>query len=96
MFGRWGYFVRGQLFACFPLRPQERDLWVRLPSADQSRALRQGGVRAHRRFSRRGWIEVDVETPRDVDRALSWLRIAHAAARARPAGDPGQETDKIG
>jgi hypothetical protein len=90
MFGRWGYFVRGRLFACFPLRAQEHDLWVRLPLAQQARALAQAGVRPHRRFARRGWVEFDVESPRDVERALRWLRHAHDAARA---GGPDDEED---
>jgi len=30
MFGRWGYFVGTRLFACFPLRAKDADLWVRL------------------------------------------------------------------
>jgi Luciferase len=91
MFGRWGYFVRGQLFACFPLRPQERDLWVRLPLAQQSRALAEAGVRPHRRFGRQGWIEMEIETERDVDRALRWLRQAHSAALARAARASDEE-----
>lgn len=93
MFGRWGYFARGQLFACFPLRPRERDLWVRLSPDDQARALAQDGVRPHRRFGRRGWIEMEVETARDVDRALRWLRRAHAAALARPPGASAEDDD---
>jgi hypothetical protein len=93
MFGRWGYFVRSQLFACFPLRPQERDLWVRLPLARQAKALGQEGVRPHRRFGRQGWIEIDIETARDVERALPWLRHAHAAALGRAGRAPDEEDD---
>ena len=81
MFGRWGYFVGETLFACFPLREKERDLWVRLSPADQARALGDARVRRHRRFARRGWIELDVEGPEDRGRALRWLRSAHATAR---------------
>ena len=80
MFGRWGYFAGEQLFACFPLRDKDRDLWVRLAAADQARALREPGVRPHRRFARRGWIELTIEDEPDVARALRWLRRAHAAA----------------
>ncbi len=80
MFGRWGYFVGETLFACFPLREKERDLWIRLAPADQVRALREGGARPHRRFARRGWVELDVLEPGDVTRALRWLRRAHAAS----------------
>jgi len=78
MFGRWGYFVGETLFACFPLREKERDLWLRLSPADQARALADARIRPHRRFARRGWIEVDIEGPDDVERALRWLRCAHA------------------
>jgi Family of unknown function (DUF5519) len=80
MFGRWGYFAGDQLFACFPLRDKDRDLWVRLGSADQARALREPGVRPHRRFARRGWIELTIEAEPDLAGALRWLRRAHAAA----------------
>jgi predicted DNA-binding protein (MmcQ/YjbR family) len=79
MFGRWGYFAGEQLFACFPLRDKDRDLWVRLSAEDQARALREPGVRPHRRFARRGWIELTLEDEDDVARALRWLRRAHAA-----------------
>ena len=79
MFGRWGYFVGETLFACFPLRAQERDLWIRLSPADQTRALGEARIRPHRRFARRGWVELDIESPEEVGRALHWLRRAHAA-----------------
>src|SRR5499425_503264 len=55
MFGRWGYFVGDRLFACFPLRDKDHDLWIRLSPAEQARALREAGVRPHRRFAQRGW-----------------------------------------
>jgi luciferase-like monooxygenase len=87
MFGRWGYFVGARLFACFPLREQDRDLWIRLSREDQARALREEGVRPHRRFGARGWIEVDIEEPRDLARALRWLRRAHADA------EPGSDDE---
>ena len=77
MFGRWGYFMGEQLFACFPLREKEHDLWVRLSPADQARALREPGLRPHRRFASRGWIEMDVETPDQVSHALRLLRRAY-------------------
>ncbi len=80
MFGRWGYFVGPRLFACFPLRDRDRDLWIRLAPADQARALREPGVRPHRRFAGRGWIELVIESDADVPRALGWLRRARAAA----------------
>ena len=79
MFGRWGYFVGERLFACFPVAGREHDLWIHLGLADQARALRESGVRPHRRFARRGWIELDVTTDDDVTRALVWLHRARAA-----------------
>jgi len=87
MFGRWGYFVGARLFACFPLREKDHDLWVRLVPRDQRRALAQGTARPHRRFARRGWVEVDVATEADVPNALGWLRRAHAAALAATPED---------
>ena len=57
MFGRWGYFVGQELFGCFPLHERERDLWIHLAHEDQARALRESGVRPHRRFARKGWID---------------------------------------
>jgi hypothetical protein len=85
MFGRWGYFVGETLFGCFPLREQERDLWVRLADGDQARALSDPRIRPHRRFSKKGWVELDVEGIEDMDRALRWLRRAHAVVTRRPA-----------
>jgi hypothetical protein len=88
MFGRWGYFLGEQLFACFPLREKERDLWIRLSPADQARALKDTGLRPHRRFASRGWIEMDVASPEDVGHALRWLRRAyHHAERWQAKGD---------
>jgi hypothetical protein len=94
MFGRWGYFVGDRLFACFPLREKDHDLWVRLSPGDQARALREPGVRPHRRFARRGWVELDVLEPADVGRALRWLRRAHAAGGA--SGDDELGTPPAG
>src|SRR5207247_2276467 len=60
MFGRWGYFVGETLFACFPIREKEHDLWIRLRPDEQRRAL-AAGARPHRRFRSeerrvgRGW-----------------------------------------
>jgi hypothetical protein len=86
MFGRWGYFAGARLFACFPLRANDSDLWIRLTRADQARALGETGVRPHRRFASRGWIELDVRTETDVAQALRWLRRARAVSDAE-AGD---------
>lgn len=90
MFGRWGYFAGDLLFACFPLREKERDLWVRLSPDDQTRALRDAGVRPHRRFARKGWVEIDLEGPDDVVSALRWLRRAYMAATA---AEPEEDHD---
>lgn len=80
MFGRWGYFVGPRLFACFPLRVKDRDLWLRLSPEDQKRAQALG-LSPHRRLAATGWVECTVETPRDVGRALRWLRRAYETAR---------------
>jgi len=88
MFGRWGYFVGARLFACFPLRAKQRDLWIRLSDQDQARALHDARIRPHRRFARRGWVELDVAGPAEVGLALRWLRRAWAAA----AADESEET----
>jgi Family of unknown function (DUF5519) len=87
MFGRWGYFAGGRLFACFPLREQDHDLWIRLSPTDAARAVHEDAARPHRRFARRGWIEVTIETEEDVVRALRWLRRVHAAAAGRGEDD---------
>jgi hypothetical protein len=87
MFGRWGYFRNEVLFACFPLREQESDLWIRLPLDVQSRALADTRVRPHRRFGRRGWVEMDVRDPADLGLALHWLRRAYVAALPGAADD---------
>ena len=88
MFGRWGYFVGSQLFACYPIRTKDHDLWLRLSTADQERALRAGIVRPHRRFAARGWVECDVAEPDELSRALKWLHRAHELAmRERSAED---------
>jgi Family of unknown function (DUF5519) len=81
MFGRWGYFVGDDMFACYPLRPKDHDLWVRLPRTDQERALAGAEVRPHRRFAGRGWIECDITEPGELPRALKWLRRGYEAAR---------------
>ena len=87
MFGRWGYFAGARLFACFPVRAKDSDLWIRLARADQVRALREDGVRPHRRFAARGWIELDVRTDTDVPNALRWLRRARAASGTGTGAD---------
>jgi hypothetical protein len=92
MFGRWGYFVGETLFACFPVREKEHDLWIRLTAEDQARALGDARIRPHRRFARKGWIELDVDGAEALDPALRWLRRAYAtAARGAPGEvEPGR------
>jgi len=81
MFGRWGYFAGDHLFGCYPLRAKDHDLWIRLAARDQARALASPGIRPHRRFASRGWVECDVTEPREVPRAIRWLRCAYEQAR---------------
>jgi hypothetical protein len=88
MFGRFGYFVGEQLFACYPIRPRDHDLWVRLSRGDQARALATPGVRPHRRFAGRGWIEYDVEDPETVYGAIRWLRRGYELATRTPPDEP--------
>jgi hypothetical protein len=96
MFGRWAYLHGERLFGCFPLREREHDLWIRLSPADQARALREAGVRPHRRFAGRGWVELVIESEVDVPRALGWLRRARAAAaRDDQAADGGSGAPKF-
>ena len=91
MFGRWGYFIGDDLFACFPVREKDHDLWIRLARDEQAQALTDARVRPHRRFARRGWIETDVASPDDVSRAVRWLRRAYRAALARQGQTPADE-----
>jgi predicted DNA-binding protein (MmcQ/YjbR family) len=82
MFGRWGYFVGPRLFACFPLRAKDTDLWIRLGPEDQRRAVATAGIVPHRRMAGAGWVECAVVTSRDVGRAIRWLRRSYDTARA--------------
>ena len=91
MFGRWGYFAGDILFGTFPLREKDHDLWIRLSATDQARALSVRGVRPHRRFAARGWIEYDVSSPAELSEALRWLRRGYETARR--AG--GAEDDAV-
>jgi len=93
MFGRWGYFVGPRLFACFPLRAKETDLWIRLGPEDQRRAL-AAGCSPHRRLSASGWVECRVESIPDVGRALRWLRRAYEAAHGAVEGAEREERDE--
>jgi len=87
MFGRWGYFVGPRLFACFPLRVKDSDLWLRLAPEAQKRALEVPGIVPHRRLARSGWVELAVTSPRDVGKAIRWLRRSYETAVAAAARD---------
>src|SRR5947199_60497 len=82
MFGRWGYFVGPRLFACFPLRAKDTDLWIRLSRDDQRRAIETPAIVPHRRMASSGWVELSVTTSREVGRAIRWLRRSYEATRA--------------
>jgi hypothetical protein len=73
------------LFGCYPIRAKDHDLWVRLPRPDQERALASAGIRPHRRFAARGWIECDVIEPGELPRALKWLRRGYERLRRQRA-----------
>ena len=81
MSGRWGYFVGPRLFACFPLRAKDTDLWIRLSRDDQRRAIESGMVTPHRRMSASGWVEARVENPSQATRALGWLKRSYETAK---------------
>jgi len=82
MFGRWSYFVGPRLFGCFPLRVKDTDLWIRLAPEEQRRALETPGFVPHRRLASTGWVEIRVDTTRDVGRAIRWLKRGYESARA--------------
>jgi len=92
MFGRWGYFVGPRLFACFPLRAKDTDLWIRLGGDEQRRALATPGFVPHRRLASSGWVECRIETLRDVGKAIRWLRRGYETARAAVERDERSAT----
>jgi predicted DNA-binding protein (MmcQ/YjbR family) len=92
MFGRWGYFVGPRLFACFPLRVKDHDLWIRLPPDQQQRALQTPGFVPHRRLASSGWVEFSVSSVRDVGRAIRWLRRSYEATKAAVEHEQRSET----
>lgn len=97
MFGRWGYFVGPDLFGCFPLRPGESDLWVRLDRADHRRALSTEGVVPHRRFAARGWVELRIETAEELTRGVRWLARSYRWHReGRSPGGPDRTSRGAG
>src|SRR5258705_9717014 len=84
MFGRWGYFVGPRLFACFPLRDKDHDLWIRLAPGDQPRALREAGVRPHRRSAPRGRTPGQIQRGPDAAPAPFLLPPSGGAATSSP------------
>jgi hypothetical protein len=91
MFGRWGYFIGDDLFACFPVREKDHDLWIRLAREEQAQALTDARDLPHRLFDPRGWIENELESHDDVSRAVRWLRRANRATVRRQGGTVGDE-----
>lgn len=87
MFGRWGYFVGPHLFACFPLRAKDHDLWIHLGPEDQKRALATPAVTPHRRFAARGWIECRVASRAELAPALRWLRRSYERTKRQLEGE---------
>jgi len=81
MFGRWGYFVGPRLFACFPLRTKDTDLWIRLTVEDQRRAVDSGVVTPHPRLGGQGWVVCHVQELRDAGRTMSWLKKSYERAK---------------
>jgi hypothetical protein len=91
MFGRWGYFVGPRLFACFPLRAKDTDLWVRLGREDQRRAIDSGLFALHPRMGGQGWVICHVEGLRGAGRRLSWLKKSYETARQMVERDEREE-----
>jgi luciferase-like monooxygenase len=81
MFGRWGYFVGPRLFACFPLRVKDTDLWIRLSREDQRRAMDSGAFTPHPRLGGQGWVVRRVQELRDAGATMSWLKKSYETAR---------------
>ena len=81
MFGRWGYFVGGRLFACFPLRAKDTDLWIRLSKEDQRRAVDSGAFVPHPRLGGQGWVVRRIAELRDAGNTMSWLKKGYETAR---------------
>jgi len=81
MFGRWGYFVGPRLFACFPLRVKDTDLWLRLSKEDQRRAIDSGAFAPHPRLGGQGWVVRRVEELRDAGSTVSWLKKSYETAK---------------
>ena len=91
MFGRWGYFAGARLFACFPLRANDSDLWIRLTRADQARALGETGVRITPMFGRWGYFagaRLFACFPLRAKDSDLWIRLTRAD-QARALGESG-------
>lgn len=81
MFGRWSYFVGPRLFACFPLRLKDTDLWIRLAKEDQRRAVDSGAFAPHPRLGGQGWVVRRVEELRAAGSTISWLQRSYETAK---------------
>ena len=81
MFGRWGYFVGPRLFACFPLRLKDTDLWIRLTVEDQRRAVDSGVFAHHPRLGGQGWVICHIQELRAAGRAMAWLKKSYERAK---------------
>jgi hypothetical protein len=81
MFGRWGYFVGPRLFACFPLRAKDTDLWLWLTREDQRRAIDSGAFTPHPRMGGKGWVVCHIDGLRAAGRTLSWLKKSYENAK---------------
>ena len=92
MFGRWGYFVGPRLFACFPLRAKDTDLWIRLSKEDQRRALDSGAFAPHPRLGGQGGVVRRVEGLRDAGSMLSWLKKSYETAKKIVEREDREET----
>ena len=92
MFGRWGYFVGPRLFACYPIRIKDTDLWVRLAREDQRRAVDSGAFTPHPRMGSQGWVVCHVEGLRAAGRTLSWLKKSYEHAKRAVEREEGDES----
>ena len=81
MFGRWGYFAGPRLFATFPLRVKDTDLWIRLSKEDQRRAVDSGAFTPHPRMGGQGWVVRRIEALRDAGGTMSWLKKSYETAK---------------
>src|SRR5262249_54070021 len=91
MFGRWGYFVGSRMFACFPLRAKDTDLWVRLAREDQRRAGDSGAFTLPPPLGGEGWGVCPIEGLRAAGPALFWPQKKDEGAKRGGGGGEGTE-----